>query len=108
MTVGSCRASFQLAISSKGDVNSDGGLTITDVTAMVEHIIGADDGTNTFVAANADLNGDGVITVTDVAVLVGMIADESQNLNIEVYSGDIPITYKGDGNGATRVKKIED
>ena len=52
-----------------------------------------------FVAANGDLNGDGDINVTDVTVLVGMILSESQNLNVEVYSGSTPITYKGGGNG---------
>ncbi|MBR6980348.1 MAG: dockerin type I repeat-containing protein [Prevotella sp.] len=95
--------SFQLAISSKGDVNSDGGLSIGDVSSIVNHVMGNTEGN--FVAANADLNGDGAITVTDVTVLVGMILNESQNLNIVVHTGDIPITYKGGGNGATRVKK---
>ena len=103
MTVGSFHASFQLAISSKGDVNSDGGLSIGDVSSIVNHVMGSTEGN--FVAANADLNGDGAITVTDVTVLVGMILNESQNLNIVVHTGDIPITYKGGGNGATRAKK---
>ena len=97
MTVGSFHASFQLAISSKGDVNSDGGLSIGDVAAMVNYVMGTPN--DHFVATNADLNGDGDINVTDVTLLVGMILNESQNLNIEVYSGDIPITYKGGGNG---------
>ena len=103
MTVGSFHASFQLAISSKGDVNSDGGLSIGDVSSIVNHVMGNTEGN--FVAANADLNDDGAITVTDVTVLVGMILNESQNLNIVVHTGDIPITYKGGGNGATRAKK---
>ena len=103
MTVGSFHASFQLAISSKGDVNSDGGLSIGDVSSIVNHVMGNTEGN--FVAANADLNDDGAITVTDVTVLVGMILNESQNLNIVVHTGDIPITYKGGGNGAARAKK---
>ena len=102
MTVGACRASFQLAISSKGDVNSNGELSISDVSSIVNHVMGSTEGN--FVAANADLNGDGAITVTDVTVLVGMILNESQNLNIVVHTGDTPITYRGGGNGATRLK----
>jgi hypothetical protein len=97
MTVGSFHASFQMAISSKGDVNSDGGVSVGDVAAMVNHVMGTDNGT--FIIANADLNGDGDINITDVTVLVGMILNESQDLNIEVYTGSNSITYKGGGNG---------
>ena len=97
MTVGSCHASFQMAISNKGDVNSDGGISVGDVAAMVNHVMGTDNGT--FIVANADLNGDGDINITDVTVLVGMILNESQDLNVVVYTGDTPITYKGGGNG---------
>ena len=97
MTVGSFHASFQMAISNKGDVNSDGGVSVGDVAAMVNHVMGTDNGT--FIVANADLNGDGDINITDVTVLVGMILNESQDLNIEVYTGTTSITYKGGGNG---------
>jgi hypothetical protein len=86
-----------MAISSKGDVNSDGGVSVGDVAAMVNHVMGTDNGT--FIVANADLNGDGDINITDVTVLVGMILNESQDLNIEVYTGTTSITYKGGGNG---------
>ena len=96
-TVGSFHASFQMAISSKGDVNKDGGLSVGDVAAMVNDVMGIPN--DHFVAANADLNGDGDINVTDVMVLVGMVLNESQDLNIEVYTGSTPITYKGGGNG---------
>ena len=97
MTVGSFHASFQMAISNKGDVNSDGGVSVGDVAAMVNHVMGTDNGT--FIVANADLNGDGDINITDVTVLVGMILNESQDLNIEVYTGSNSITYKGGENG---------
>ena len=97
MTVGSFHASFLMEISNKGDVNSDGGVSVGDVAAMVNHIMGTDNGT--FIVANADLNGDGDINITDVTVLVGMILNESQDLNIKVYTGTTSITYKGGGNG---------
>lgn len=97
MTVGSFHASFLMEISSKGDVNSDGGLSVGDVAAMVNYVMGVPN--EHFIAANGDLNGDGDINVTDVTVLVGMILNESQDMNIDVYTGSTPITYKGGGNG---------
>ena len=33
------------------------------------------------------------------------VKNVTQNLNIVVHTGDIPITYKGGGNGAARAKK---
>ena len=54
-----------------GDVNGDGNVNITDVTLLVNHILGnADD---TFIIANADINGDGNVSITDVTGLVNVI-----------------------------------
>ena len=54
-----------------GDVNGDGDVNITDVTLLVNHILGnADDN---FIIANADINGDGNVSITDVTGLVNVI-----------------------------------
>ena len=54
-----------------GDVNGDGTITVTDVTALVDYILGIRN--EFFVFENADINGDGTITVTDVTSLVDII-----------------------------------
>ena len=89
--------------SSLGDVNGDGGLSVADVVALVNHVMG--NANDNFLIKNADMNGDGTVTITDVTVLVGMILNESQNLSIVVNTGDTPITYRGGGSGAARVLK---
>ena len=57
----------------KGDVNGDGEVNVTDVTMVVEHVLGQPN--SGFIVANADVNGDGDITVTDVAEAVNIILD---------------------------------
>jgi hypothetical protein len=56
----------------RGDVNGDGSITIADVTALVNIILGTD---NANASANdaADMNEDGSITIADVTMLVNMI-----------------------------------
>ncbi len=55
----------------KGDVNNDSKTNVTDVTLLVNHILGKDgDG---FFIGIADINDDGLITVTDVTALVNII-----------------------------------
>ncbi len=53
-----------------GDVNSDGGITIADVTALVNIILGKSSNYN---EAVADVNGDEHITIADVTALVNII-----------------------------------
>ena len=53
-----------------GDVNGDGRVNVSDVTAMVNRILGVVD---TYVAKAADINGDGKINVSDVTGLVNII-----------------------------------
>ena len=57
----------------KGDVNGDGEVNVTDVTMIVEYVMGQHN--SSFIVANADVNGDGSITVTDVAEAVNTILD---------------------------------
>ena len=50
-----------------GDVNNDGKLSISDVSALIDYLLGNEAGVN---VANADVNGDGHITIADVSVLI--------------------------------------
>ena len=53
-----------------GDVNKDGSITIADVTALVNIILGK---TTDYEARLADVNTDGSITIADVTALVNII-----------------------------------
>jgi len=53
----------------RGDVNGDGSVTIADVTALVNIILGS--GTDTYNAA--DVNEDSTISIADVTALVNLI-----------------------------------
>ena len=103
MTIGACRAYF-LAVSNLGDVNSDGVTTVTDVTMLVDHILGKDN--DNFNMTNADINGDGDINVTDVTAVVNLILGNNNFINVVVNGAD-GLTFGGGGNGPARVK-IED
>ena len=59
-----------------GDVNSDGGITIDDVTATVSIILGKAD--EEWKKDNADMDGDGEITIADVTALVNTILEKSR------------------------------
>lgn len=55
----------------KGDVNNDRLVSIADVTAMVNNILGKQHAN--FLRRNADINGDGSVTIADVTALVNII-----------------------------------
>lgn len=52
----------------RGDVNDDGSVTISDVTALIDALLSGD--LSTINVANADVNLDGDITIGDVTVLI--------------------------------------
>ncbi|MBR1788424.1 MAG: endonuclease [Bacteroidaceae bacterium] len=54
----------------KGDVNEDGQVTIADVTALVNIVLGK---STDFNAAIADVNEDGQVTIADVTALVNTV-----------------------------------
>ena len=57
-----------------GDVNKDDDITIADVTALVNIILGKDNGPEPLYNHDAaDVNGDGGITIADVTALVNII-----------------------------------
>lgn len=65
-----------------GDVNRDGQLSITDVTALVDYLL---DGTTDIDTAAADLSGDGAITITDVTSLIDLLlASDAQTANFNM------------------------
>ena len=52
-----------------GDVNADGDVNVSDVTALVNQIIGS----GSYSAQACDVNGDGEVNVSDVTALVNLI-----------------------------------
>ena len=54
-----------------GDVNRDGGISITDVLLCVDHILGGNPAN--FSISLADLNNDDDVTITDVLAIVDLI-----------------------------------
>ena len=52
-----------------GDVNGDGIVNVSDVTALVNLILG----TEQYATTVCDINGDGEVNVSDVTTLVNMI-----------------------------------
>ena len=52
-----------------GDINADGVVNVSDVTALVNKILAVE----TFADEVCDINADGVVNVSDVTALVNMI-----------------------------------
>ena len=52
-----------------GDINGDGVVNVSDVTALVNHIIGAE----AYPVALCDVNADGEVNVSDVTALINLI-----------------------------------
>ena len=62
-------AFYPVTLVGLGDVNADGSVTIADVTALVNIILGS----STDTSGVADVNGDGSVTIADVTALVNII-----------------------------------
>ncbi len=60
-----------------GDVNKDGSVTISDVTALIDYLLGGDESTINVLAAN--LNGDDGVTIADVTALIDLLLSGSTN-----------------------------
>ena len=58
----------QLPANIRGDVNGDGNVNISDVTALIDLLLGSD--SSTYHAENADCNVDGNVTISDVTTLI--------------------------------------
>lgn len=93
-----------LVVSSLGDVNGDKQVNVTDVTMLINQILGLP--ANNFIIGNADVNIDGTITVTDVTSLVDIILGVTKNLNVMdvMVKGADGFTFEGGGSGPARAK----
>jgi len=60
----------EMEATSQGDVNGDGAVSIADVTALVNIILGKNLPAN---QGKADINGDGSVSIADVTALVNII-----------------------------------
>ena len=61
------------------DVNRDGQITIADVTALVNIILGKDNGpTPLYDHTAADVNVDGNVTIADVTALVNIVLGKGE------------------------------
>ncbi len=60
-----------------GDVNMDGSVTISDVTALIDYLLGGDESTINVLAAN--VNGDDGVTIADVTALIDLLLGGSTN-----------------------------
>lgn len=66
---GPATVTFELIEDVIGDVNNDGSLTISDVTTLIDLLVGGDAIDN----EAADVNGDGEVNITDVTILIDML-----------------------------------
>ena len=54
-----------------GDINGDGEVNVTDVTALINKILGL----SSYSDAVCDLNADGTVNVGDVTTLINLLLD---------------------------------
>ena len=94
---------FFMVKSFVGDVNGDGVINVTDVTLLVNNILGIKN--DKFIFENADVNGDNVINVSDVTALVNIILlGRPVQLNV-VFNGAEGISFGGGDNGDARAPR---
>lgn len=62
---------FTLGAPVRGDVNLDGVADVSDVTALINYVLGG--GGSPFDKTEADFNGDSVIDVTDATALINLV-----------------------------------
>ena len=58
----------------RGDVNDDGNVSIADVTALIDYLLGTNDGIN---LDAADCNADNNISIADVTALIDYLLSKS-------------------------------
>lgn len=64
----------------RGDVNKDGNISISDVTAMIDALLGSvGDDTQAFSRIGADCNRDGEVSIGDVTFLIDYLLNGSWN-----------------------------
>lgn len=75
-----------------GDVNNDGKVSISDVTALIDLLLSENGGTN----PAADINGDGRTTISDVTALIDRLLSDTGG----TLKGDV------DNNGAVNINDV--
>ena len=71
-----------------GDVNGDGLVNITDVTALITAVL------NEIRVSNGDLNGDGLINITDVTALITIVLNGTQGFNYSLAQSMLDEVYQ--------------
>ena len=79
-----------------GDINGDGEVNVSDVTALVNQILG----TAQFDSATCDVNADGSIDVSDVTTLVNIILGTYEDPSQKLAGADISLLYRYEQRGA--------
>ncbi|MBR6182251.1 MAG: dockerin type I repeat-containing protein [Prevotella sp.] len=69
-----------------GDIDGNGMVTVTDVTCLVNIVLGS--AMEGLIIGNADITGDGMVSVTDVTALVNLILNGSSIINVVVNGAD--------------------
>ena len=64
----------QQPLLNQGDVNNDGQVTISDVTVLIDYLLG--DVSSSFSFVNADMNHDNSISIGDVTALIDMLLNQ--------------------------------
>jgi hypothetical protein len=65
-----------------GDVNGDGQVNISDVTALIDLLLGGGEA-----PAQADVNNDGNVSISDVTALIDMLLGDTANLKKAALGG---------------------
>lgn len=60
-----------------GDTNDDGRITVSDITGMVDYVVGRE--VEQFTTSAADMNGDGKVTVGDITMLIDLILSTGEH-----------------------------
>jgi len=79
-----------------GDVNGDGQVNITDVSLLVNNILGMEN--EGFIVNNADISSDGQVNITDVTTLVNYILLGGSDTVNMVVNGSNRFIFSGVGN----------
>ena len=92
-----------------GDVNMDGSISISDVTVLIDYLLGTD--VNPFDINAADVNRDGGVNISDVTALIDYLLNPANTSNrlwtavpasggiaIENNTGEVLEVYNLDGD----------
>lgn len=74
-----------------GDVNGDGFVTIADVSALIDYLLGGGD----INELAADMNQDGFVTIADVSTLIDYLLEESSKKSLQhlkLMGKQMPVT----------------